>query len=122
MVANVTFCGLYTHIEYPDDELLDRPFGNDGYLYKYVPDIGWKLKEGGGEMHAWADQVRSSVEEAPYLSTSEFEAEVTRLEAFFLGEAGLSRHRVWGVEKVSFRFAEFIHVRFFCQNGVGPLL
>jgi hypothetical protein len=45
-------------------------------------------------LHVWADQVPPSVEDGPYLPSSEFEAEVTRLEDFFLGWAGLSRHVV----------------------------
>jgi spore coat protein CotH len=53
LVVNGQYYGLYTNIEYPDEELLERLFGNngpdEGYLYKYIAGFGWKLKEGGEE-------------------------------------------------------------------------
>jgi hypothetical protein len=54
LVINGEFYGLYANIEFLDEELLERNFGNggpdEGYLYKYDYTEGkWECKEGGDE-------------------------------------------------------------------------
>jgi len=103
LMVNGEFYGLYTNVEYPDEELLERLFGNDGpdagFLYKYVPDIGWKLKEGGEEFDL------AAIEEFYTLYEAEPIAEVVDVESllrFAAAEATLPDEDNYFVGSINF--------------------